>query len=181
MLAGLWAGCSDSDAGAGGSGGTSKSVSMEGSVQIGGDQSVAGRFVQPAATRQPSCALLAAEGGAEEDPLPGTFSIPGPYFGTPLEPSGDAYAATLNIPAASYEGPGTYRNGSGEPPQIRGQIVVGDIMDGPRYYIDEGEAEAIIEADGSGIVTFVDIPQDRTQDPGAATSISGSVSWDCID
>lgn len=154
-------------------------ITMSGTVEITGDNTASGGFSTIGYTRRQSCAEYASLGSAPNDPGPveaeGTFKIPGPTIGVPLEPSGDVYASTLRITPAIYQGPGTYANDDATD-QIDGQIVLNEIPDGPAYFLEDGMATASINADGSGTVTFVDIPEDTT---GLPTSISGTVTWTC--
>ena len=62
--------------------------------------------------------------------------------------------------------------------QILGQIVLNEIPDGPAYFLEDGTATVTINADGSGTLTFEDVPEDTE---GIPTSISGSVTWTCTE
>jgi hypothetical protein len=177
---------SGGDSGSGGSGGTGGTpaegiVTMSGTVEITGDNTASGSFLVIAYTRQPSCAAYAADGSAASDPGPaetvGTFKIPGPVIGVPLTPSGDVYASSLRIVPAIYQGPGTYVNDP-TTDHIDGQIVLNEIPDGPAYFLEDGNASVTINADGSGTLTFEDIPEDTG---GVPTSISGTVTWTCTE
>jgi hypothetical protein len=149
---------------------------MTGSVDIFGDESVAGDFVRIEYTDRPTCAALAAEGSAPTEPgTEGTFNIPGPTIGTPLEPSGDLYASTLRILPAVFSGPGTYVN-DGEVLEIAGQITVEEFPMGPTYFIDRGNATVTILEDGSGSIEFTDVVDDLDEN-----AISGTVAWACAD
>jgi len=165
-------------------------ITMSGTVDITdantGDNRASGDFSTIAYTRRESCAAYALEGDAPNDPGPieleGTFRIPGPLVGTvPLEPSGDIYASTLRIPATIYQGPGTYVNDS-TTDHIRGQIILDDFPNGASYFLDDvgddGTATVTINADGSGTLSFEDIPEDTD---GIKTFISGTVTWVCTE
>jgi hypothetical protein len=169
--------CGSSDDGGGS--GPEPTVKIAGSVNITGDLTASGDFTRNAFTFQPSCAALAAEGHAPDDPGPeGGFEIPAPPIGTPLEPSGDVYASTMEIPAAVYDGPGTYVNDE-TITQIVRQIILVELPDGPSFFVEDGTATATIMADGSGSLVFEDVPQDPGQ--GGTLSISGTVTWTCSD
>jgi hypothetical protein len=169
--------------GSGGAGGTPAEgiITMSGTVEITGGNTASGAFSTTGYTRQPSCAAYAADGSAASDPGPagteGTFKIPGPLIGVPLEPSGDVYASTLRIVPAIYQGPGTYVNDA-TTEHIVGQILLDDIPDGASYFLEDGAATVTINADGSGTLTFQDILEDTD---GIPTSISGTVTWTCTE
>jgi hypothetical protein len=171
------------DDGGGGGGGTPPEtiITMSGTVDITGDHTVSGAFSTIGYTRRGSCVEYAAEGSAPSDPGPmeteGTFKIPGPLIGTPLDPTGDIYGATLRITPSVYQGPGTYENLE-TADQLFGQIVLNEIPDGPSYFVEDGAATATIAADGSGTLTFQDIPEDTD---GIPTAISGTVTWVCTE
>jgi hypothetical protein len=154
---------------------------MSGTVDITGDNTASGAFSTVGYTRRGSCAEYAAEGSAASDPGPaeteGTFKIPGPAIGVPLDPSGDVYASTLRIAPVIYQGPGTYVNDE-TTEHILGQIVLNELPDGPSYFLEDGNATVTINADGSGTLTFEDIPEDTD---GIPTSISGTVTWVCTE
>jgi len=160
--------------------GEEPSITMAGTVEITGDNLASGGFTRPSYTKQPSCAAYAAEGVSANDTASGaegSFVIPGPVIGAPLEPTGDVYGSTLTIIPAVYQGPGTYVN-TETVTQLQGQIVLNEIPGGPAYYLADGMSRATINADGSGSVTFDDIPEDNTEDP---TFISGTITWTCTD
>lgn len=154
-------------------------ITMSGMVEITGGNTASGAFSTPGYTRQPSCAAYAAEGSAASDPGPmetvGTFKIPGPTIGVPLTPSGDVYASVVRIPNTIYAGPGTYTDDD-TTEHILGQIVLNELPDGPTYFVEDGNATVTINADGSGTLSFEDIPQDTD---GIETFISGTVTWTC--
>jgi hypothetical protein len=161
-------------------------ITMSGTVDITdantGDNRASGTFSTIAYTRRESCAQYAAEGSAPNDPGPmeleGTFRIPGPLIGTvPLEPSQDVYASTLRIPPTIYQGPGTYVNDP-TTDHIDGQIILDDFPDGSSYFLEDGAATVTINADGSGTLSFQDIPEDTD---GIETFISGTVTWVCTE
>jgi len=62
--------------------------------------------------------------------------------------------------------------------QIDGQIVLNEIPDGATYFLEDGSATMTINADGSGTLTFVDIPEETD---GIETFISGTVTWVCTE
>jgi hypothetical protein len=156
-------------------------ITMSGMIEVTGGNTASGSFSAIAYTQQPSCAAYALEGASPDDPggtdFEGTFKIPGPHIGVPLEPSGDIYAAVLGIAASTYGGPGTYVNNE-TTSQILGQIILNEIPNGPNYFLVDGTATVTINADGSGTLTFEDVPEDTE---GIPTSISGSVTWTCTE
>jgi hypothetical protein len=155
-------------------------TTMTGQVEITGDKMVAGGFSRLSLSNQPTCAAYAAEGLGANDAAAGaegSFVIPGPVISVPLKPSGDVYGSTLHIIANVYQGPGTYVN-TETVTQLQGQIVLDEIPDGPNYYLADGTSRATINADGSGSVTFDDIPEDNVENP---TFISGTITWTCTD
>jgi hypothetical protein len=166
-----------------GAGGTAPQtiITMSGTVDITGGYTVSGAFSTEGFTRRGSCAEYALEGSAPNDPgameTEGTFRFPGPPIGVPLDPSGDMYGSTLRIVPAIYQGPGTYTNDQ-TTTDINGQIVLNEFPDGPSYFLEDGATTAIISADGSGTLTFQDIPEDTD---GIPTSISGTVTWVCTE
>jgi len=172
--------CGD-DGGGGGSTPSENIITMSGTVEITGGNTADGDFSTTGYTRRGSCAEYALEGSAPEDPGPmettGTFKIPGPLIGVPLEPSGDMYASTLRIVPAIYGGPGTYTNDLTNA-EIDGQIILDEIPDGPAYFLEDGAATVTINADGSGTLIFQEIPEDTD---GIVTFISGTVTWVCTE
>ncbi len=172
--------CGSSDGG-GGSPPPQTLITMSGTVEITGGNTASGAFSTPAYTRRGSCAEYALEGTAPEDAGPmettGTFNIPGPVIGVPLEPSGDVYASTLRITTAIYGGPGTYTNDLTND-EIDGQIILNEVPDGPSYYPEDGAATVTINPDGSGTLIFQEIPEDTN---GIVTFISGTVTWVCTE
>jgi hypothetical protein len=178
----------DGGGGGGGGGGTTPQtiITMSGTVEITdantGDNRASGAFSTLGYTRRESCAAYALEGSSPDDPgameFEGTFQIPGPLVGTvPLEPSGDVYASTLRIPPTIYQGPGTYVNDP-TTEHILGQIILDDFPDGASYFLEDGAATVTINADGSGTLSFQDIPEDTD---GIETFISGTVTWVCTE
>ena len=165
--------CSSSSGGGGAPDGSD--IVMTGSVEITGDKTASGSFSTAHYTFQASCAAYASEGSGPDDQGPeGMFEIPGPIFNVPLTPSRDIYASTMRISADVYAGPGTYRNNR-DTTEIEGQIILEEIPDGPAYFVQDGPAMVTIMADGSGSLTFANLPEDTDGD----TSISGSVTWTC--
>ena len=160
-------------------------ITMSGTVEITdantGDNRASGAFSTLGYTRRESCAAYALEGSSPDDPGPmeleGTFNIPGPLIGVPLEPSQDVYGSTLRIPATIYQGPGTYVNDP-TTEHILGQILLDDIPDGASYFLEDGAATVTINADGSGTLICQDLPEDTD---GIETFISGTVTWVCTE
>jgi len=151
-------------------------VTMTGSVRISGGEAASGDFFRIEFTDRPSCVDFAMNGSAPTEPgQEGTFKIPGPVVGMPLEPSGDLYGSTLRILPETYAGPGTYVN-DGAVDEVVGQITLDEFPGGPTYFLDQGTAMAIIMEDGSGELTFENV----SNDTGTST-ISGSVTWTCSD
>jgi hypothetical protein len=169
--------CGDSggsDGGGGGGGNGVPSVTVMGDVIVTGSALAAGMFTRPSFSSQPSCEIWASEGagGQDQDP-PGTFRVPAPFLGEPLEPSGDVYNSTVRI-EFDYAGPGTYEN-NGEVTQIFGKIVIGNLNNSPEYYPEDGIATVTVNADGSGTFVFEDIPEVVE----GILTISGTVVWTC--
>jgi hypothetical protein len=160
-------------------------ITMSGTVEITdantGDNKASGAFSTLAYSRRESCAQYAAEGNDAANPGPiereGTFRIPGPLVGVPLEPSQDVYASTLRIPSTIYQGPGTYVNDATRD-HIDGQIILDEFPDGPSYFLEDGATTVTINADGSGTLSFQDIPEDTD---GIETFVSGTVTWTCTE
>jgi len=167
--------CGSSDDGGGGTPPGAVTITMAGTVNVTGDVMVSGNFVRAGYSFQPSCAAYAMEGvGPDEIGEEGSFRIPGPVIGVPLEPTGDVYGSAVVIRAADYAGPGTYVNNDSMD-QIFGQIVLLEIPDGPEYFLEDGATTATVMADGSGTLSFEDIPENGR----GTTVISGEVSWTC--
>jgi hypothetical protein len=165
-------GSGGSDGGGGGNG--VPSVTVMGDVIVTGSAVAAGTFTRPSFSTQPSCEIWASEGagGQDQDPA-GTFRVPAPFLGEPLEPSGEVYNSTVRI-EFDYAGPGTYVN-DGEVTQIFGKIVIGNLNSSPQYFPEDGIATVTVNADGSGTFVFEDIPEVVE----GFLTISGTVVWTC--
>jgi len=152
---------------------------MTGAVMISGDAMASGGFTRTGWTWQPNCATYASDGSsADDDGEEGEFSIPGPVVGDTLEPTGDVYFSTLRIPADVYAGPGTYVNDDATT-QMLGQIMLIEVPGGRSYYLEDGMSSVTVRPDGSGSVTFEDIPESPVAIP--ERTISGTVTWTCSD
>ena len=151
-------------------------VTMTGSVRISGGEAASGDFIRIEFTDRPSCVDLAMDGSSPTDPgTEGTFKIPAPIVGVPLEPSGDLVGSTLRILPDTYEGPGTYVT-DGDMNEIVGQLTFDEFPAGPTYFMDQGTAVAVIMEDGSGELAFEDLSNDEE-----TSIISGTITWTCSD
>ena len=168
--------CGDGGDGGGGGGSNGGPVlTVAGAVDVTGAAVAKGSFTRESFSTQPTCEIWASEGSGNQDQGPeGTFRVAAPFFGEPLEPSGQVYNSTVAIEPEHYDGPGTYVN-DGDITQITGKIVIGNVNNSPEYYPEDGLATVTVNADGSGSFEFTDVPEVVE----GLLMISGTVDWTC--
>ncbi|HKN53745.1 MAG TPA: hypothetical protein VJX66_14685 [Amycolatopsis sp.] len=117
-----------------------------------------------------TCQDIGANGnGGNGNGPEGSFQIPGPAYGRKT----NGQNISLSVSVKKYHGPGDYPR-----EELTGHVQLIDSNNGRNFDVAEGSAtsQATIAADGSGTLTFANVPDPDHADTPA---LSGSVTWKC--